>query len=141
MIEQRNEDGTQAPHEPTHEQRELVKLHATVGTRQDSIARIIGIDPKTLRLHYREELDNSKDQANAVIGGALFNKAKAGDTAAQIFWMKTRAGWKETAVVEHTGADGGPVLIDTKMLSPEAMRELLAASEAAQDVTPEADEG
>lgn len=140
MSEQRDGPG-QPPHEPTHEGRELVKLHATVGTTQEGIARILKIDPKTLRLHYRDELDTSRDQANAVIGGALFNKAKAGDTAAQIFWMKTRAGWKETAVVEHTGPDGGPVLIDTKMLSPEAMRELLAASEAARDVTPEADEG
>ncbi len=140
MSEQREDFGRPA-HEPTHEGRELVKLHATVGTTQEGIARILGIDPKTLRLHYRDELDTSRDQANAVIGGALFNKAKAGDTAAQIFWMKTRAGWKETAVVEHTGPDGGPVLIDTKMLSPEAMRELLAASEAARDVTPAADEG
>lgn len=131
----------QPPHEPTQAERELVKLHATIGTRQDVIADILGIDDKTLRKHYREELDQSAAQANAVIGGALFNKAKAGDTAAQIFWMKTRAGWKETAVVEHTGPAGGPVLIDTTKLSPEAMRELLAASEAAHDVTPETDEG
>lgn len=103
MIEQRNSDGTQAPHEPTQANRELVKLHATIGTRQDVIADILGIDDKTLRKHYREELDQSAAQANAVIGGALFNKAKAGDTAAQIFWMKTRAGWKETNVVEHNG--------------------------------------
>ena len=113
MIEQRNEDGTQAGHEPTHAQRELVKLHATIGTRQDVIADIIGIDDKTLRKHYREELDQSAAQANAVVGGALFNKAKAGDTAAQIFWMKTRAGWKETAVIQHGGEGGGPIVFQT----------------------------
>lgn len=102
MSEQR-EDFGRPPHEPTQDKRELVKLHATIGTRQDVIADILGIDDKTLRKHYREELDQSAAQANAVIGGALFNKAKAGDTAAQIFWMKTRAGWKETNVVEHNG--------------------------------------
>lgn len=128
-------------HEPTAENRATVQLHATVGTKHEMIASIIGIDDKTLRKHYRDELDQSKAKANASIGGALFNKAKAGDTAAMIFWMKTQAGWKETAVVEHTGADGGPVLIDATKLSAEAMREVLAASEAAKDVTPEADEG
>lgn len=83
------------PHEPTPEQRQLVQLHATIGTKSENIARIIGIDPKTLRKHYRDELDLGMDKANATIGGALFNKAKSGDTAAQIFWMKTRARWAE----------------------------------------------
>ena len=45
----------------------------------------------------------------AEIGGHLFNKAKGGDTAAQIFWLKTRAQWRETSRVEQTGADGGPI--------------------------------
>jgi TorA maturation chaperone TorD len=40
-------------------------------------------------------LDLAKAKANATIGGALFNKAKTGDTSAMIFWMKTQAGWRE----------------------------------------------
>jgi hypothetical protein len=91
---------SRAPHEPTPETRQKVQLHATVGTPQDDIADLLGIDPKTLRLHYRDELDLARAKANATIGGALFNKAKGGDTAAMIFWMKTRAGWKETTVLE-----------------------------------------
>ena len=90
-------------HVPTDAQRHLVALHATVGTTQATIADILGIDDKTLRKHYREELDQSMAKANAQIGGVLFNKAKAGDTAAAIFWMKTRAGWRETNVLEHSG--------------------------------------
>ncbi len=94
------------PHEPTRATRELVQLHTMVGTRQEAIASIIGIDPKTLRKYYRDELDQSKAKANATIGGALFNKAKSGDTTAMIFWMKTQAGWKETNVNEITNPDG-----------------------------------
>lgn len=97
---------TKPPHEPTRATRELVQLHTMVGTRQETIASIIGIDPKTLRKYYREELDQSKAKANATIGGALFNKAKSGDTAAMIFWMKTQAGWRETQNIDHTSSDG-----------------------------------
>lgn len=111
MAEKRR---TKPPHEPTRATRDLVQLHTMVGTTQETIASIIGIDPKTLRKHYRDELDQSKAKANATIGGALFNKAKSGDTTAMIFWMKTQAGWKETNVNEHTSPDGsvGPTRIE-----------------------------
>jgi predicted transcriptional regulator len=82
-------------HKPTPEGRELVAIHATVGTPHETIAGILGITAKTLRNHYREELDNAMAQANAKVGGALFQKAMGGDTTAMIFWMKTRAGWRE----------------------------------------------
>jgi len=93
-------------HEPTKERRQLVQLHSTIGTPQNIIASILDIDDKTLRKHYRDELDHATAQANATIGGALFNKAKGGDTTAMIFWMKTRAGWKEKQEVDHTSSDG-----------------------------------
>jgi hypothetical protein len=93
------------PHEPTDASRQLVALHATMGTQQEVIADILGIDPKTLRKHYRVELDQSMAKANAQIGGALFNKAKGGDTAAMIFWMKTRAGWREKQEINHVSED------------------------------------
>lgn len=83
-------------------------MHTLVGTKQELIAQILKIDPKTLRKHYRDELDLSKAQANATVGGALFNKAKSGDTAAMLFWMKTQAGWKETQHIDHT-TDGQPI--------------------------------
>jgi transposase len=93
-------------HKPTDLTRQTVQLHATVGTDQELIAQIIGIGAKTLRKHYRAELDLSTAKANATVGGALFNKAKGGDTAAMIFWMKTRAGWTEKTVVDNTSSDG-----------------------------------
>jgi len=96
---------TKPPHAPTDDQRQIVGLHATIGTPQEVISDIIGIDAKTLRKHYRAELDQSTAKANATIGGALFNKAKDGDTAAMIFWMKTRAGWKEKQEIDHTSSD------------------------------------
>ena len=119
-------------HEPTDALRQTVQLHSTVGTPQEVIADILGIDAKTLRKHYREELDQSKAKANATIGGQLYNKAKGGDTAAMIFWMKTRAGWAETSRHEISGNDGGAihanVSLDISKISTNAMKEILDAS-------------
>jgi len=80
---------------PTEEQRQKVKLYAAVGTPHEAIARKIGIrSPKTLRKYYRQELDEAAIDANANVGGALYNKAMGGDTNAQKFWLSCRAGWK-----------------------------------------------
>ena len=97
---------SQKPHKPTDEARKLVQLHATIGTPQETIAKVLGIDSKTLRKYYRQELDTALAKANATIGGALFNKAKGGDTTAQIFWMKTRARWSEKVEHDLTSSDG-----------------------------------
>lgn len=94
------------PHKPSRESRQLVQLHASIGTPQAIIADILGIDVKTLTKYYREELDQALARANASVGGALFNKATKGDTTAMIFWMKTRAGWREKQDIDLTSSDG-----------------------------------
>lgn len=93
-------------HKPSDQSREIVKIHGMVGTSHEMIADILDIDAKTLRKHYRKELNQSKAKANATIGGALFNKARGGDTTAMIFWMKTQAGWRGTG--EPPGDDDIP---------------------------------
>jgi hypothetical protein len=41
------------------------------------------------------------------VAGFLFNSAKNGNVTAQIFWLKTRAKWRETATeLRHSGAIG-----------------------------------
>jgi hypothetical protein len=75
--------------------REKVRYLAGVGVRQDDIAKIIGCAPKTLRKRLRDELDRGVAEANATISGYLFAAAKAGNIAAIIFWLKTRANWRE----------------------------------------------
>ncbi len=75
--------------------REKVRYLAGVGVRQDDIAKIIGCAPKTLRKRLRDELDRGVAEANATISGYLFAAAKAGNITAIIFWLKTRANWRE----------------------------------------------
>lgn len=106
---------TKPPHEPTQATRQTVQMHTMVGTDQETLARVLGIDPKTLRKYYRDELDLAKAQANATIGGSLFNKAKSGDTAAMIFWMKTQAGWRERQEIDHSSSDGSMTPTPTRI--------------------------
>ena len=51
-----------------------------------------------LRLVEQQELDLGETKANAQVAGFLFNSARTGNVTAQIFWLKTRARWRETPV-------------------------------------------
>jgi len=82
----------------TEAMREKVRHLAGIGVPQDAIARIIGCAPKALRERFRDDLDRGAAEANAIVSGSLFAAAKAGNVAAQIFWLKTRARWRECAV-------------------------------------------
>jgi hypothetical protein len=83
-------------HKPDPSQRRQVEALAAYGIPETDIARVVGIDPKTLRKRYREELDLGETKANAQVAGFLFTAAKNGNVTAQIFWLKTRARWRET---------------------------------------------
>jgi hypothetical protein len=94
-------------HKPDPLQRRQVEAMAAYGIPEFDIARVVGVDPKTLRKHYRDELDLGETKANAQVAGYLFNAAKGGNVTAQIFWLKTRAKWRETPVeLRHSGSIG-----------------------------------
>ena len=98
------------------EDKKTVEALAIAGVTQRLIAQIVKISEPTLRKHFREELDTSKARANAVISQALFKNAKDGNVAAQIFWLKTQAGWRETNYHELTGKDGDKLFDEPKQL-------------------------
>jgi hypothetical protein len=96
---------------PTDEQCQLVKQCAAVGVPHEHIARKIGIrSAKTLRKYFREELDMGLMEANFMVAGALFKKAKEGNTDAQKFWLMNRAGWGPTQMA-HTPAAPPPFVV------------------------------
>src|ERR1700730_10560277 len=94
------------PHQPEPQTRRQVEAMAAYGVPEADIARVIAVDPKTLRKHDRQELDIGSVKANTKIAESLYRKA-LGDGAqsvtAAIFWLKTRAGWKETMIQEAKG--------------------------------------
>ena len=88
--------GISKPHEPTERTRAEVSALRSFGNTQEDIASHIGIDVDTMIKYYKDELDNSIIRANAKVGNALFRKAtEEKDVTAMIFWLKTRARWRE----------------------------------------------
>ncbi len=93
-------------HKPDAFHLRQVEAMAAYGVPEDGIARVVGIDPKTLRKHYRDELDTGQIKATAKVAESLFRKATsdgAQSVTAAIFWLKTRGGWKETSLHEVKG--------------------------------------
>ena len=112
-------------HQPDPAVRRQVEAMAAYGIPEADIAMVVGIDPKTLRKHYRDELDFGQTKANAQVAGFLFNSARTGNVTAQIFWLKTRAHWKETVVQEHR--------VETRDLSELTDAELENVARAKED--------
>ena len=94
-----------ASRRPTDEQRRMVRAFAGFGVPQPDIATHLGVDPKTLRRNYREELDRGIVEANAKVAQSLFRMATEGNNvAAAIFWMKARGRWREVHAEEVDNA-------------------------------------
>jgi hypothetical protein len=66
---------TKPPHEPTENTLAEVRALATFGVPQEEIASYLDIDAKTLRKHYRSELDESRLKVKARVGSFLVNAA------------------------------------------------------------------
>lgn len=114
-------------HRPEPATRRQVEALAGYGIPEAEIAGVVGIDAKTLRKHYRPELDHGHTKANARVAENLYRKATGeGREAviAAIFWLKTRAGWKETSVTELTGKDHEPVTVIVRRICDPSPREI-----------------
>jgi hypothetical protein len=121
-------------HKPDPALRRQVEAMAAYGIPADDISRVVGVDPKTLRKHYRDELDLGETKANAQVAGFLFSAAKSGNVTAQIFWLKTRARWRETPVeLKHSGSVGRK---DLSELTDEELMNMIYATSADLGLVP-----
>lgn len=81
-------------------QRRLVHVLASEGIPQTQIARVLGIDEKTLRKHYRHELDvgASKLEAKLVLHLYRLSNGKGATALKAItFCLRSRFGWSRYA--------------------------------------------
>lgn len=89
---------------------EVVRL-ASRGLTEEQIAESLGISITTLERRKREgevfaeAIRRGRALGIAQVANAHFEAALAGNVTAQIFFLKSRAGWKETQTVEVRQAD------------------------------------
>lgn len=96
-------------HQPTDENKKQVESMAAVGITQEQIAQFLKISQDTLAKYYEDELANGAIKANAKVASSLYTQAINGNVTAQIFWCKTRLGWREKSEVELSGKDNSPL--------------------------------
>ncbi len=104
------------PHDPTPQSRAEVSALKSFGVPQEQIASYIGIDAKTLRKHYSDELATAQTKADATVARFLYNAASgkaiehganySDCVRAAMFWAKTRMQWRETNHHDVTSSDG-----------------------------------
>jgi len=95
----------------TDEQRAQVEALAAYLT-QEQIADYFGIGKTTWfamldrEPEISERYKRGKARAIGAVAQSLIQQARDGDKVAAMFYLKTQAGWRETAQVDHTSSDG-----------------------------------
>ena len=112
---------------------EVETLAAVLNAEQ--IADYFGIGRTTFFAIIRRDAEIAarykKGKARAIgsIAQTLIQKARGGDTASMIFYLKTQGGWRETVAVEQL-AEPEPRTLDLSGLSDNTVRELVSAMRA-----------
>jgi len=88
---------------PTDEERLRVRMSVVAGIKIPDIAKCMGYTQKHLNRWFKQDLENAKNDMNAMVVGKLVEKIREGDNACIIFYLKTRAGFtpKTQIEVEH----------------------------------------
>lgn len=117
------------PFRPNAEQRRMVEAMSSCGVTQAEIATVLDINERTLRKYFREELDKATAKANTKVALNLFKQAtkdEQGSTTAAIFWLKTRAGWKDQREINVTGT----VNVNIKQMTDDQLEKYILDLEA-----------
>lgn len=125
---------------PTDEQRYTVEVMTAIGLNQDIISQAIGCSDRTLRDHFKEIIAVGKAKVITKVADSLIRQALAGNMTAAIFFLKTQAGWRETAtVIEQVGPGGGPIRLEIG--TDEQRKATLAMALSMVAPVPESSEG
>jgi hypothetical protein len=99
---------------PTDAQRHQVKAMSACGTRQTDIATWVGLrSPKTLRKHYREELDRGRIGADAEVGKTLHKMAISGRRPSATFYYLNRQASRRARLTLVTSPVAAPDFVVT----------------------------
>jgi IS30 family transposase len=97
-------------HTPTAEHRKQAETLAGYGLTVEQIGHVLGCSHDTVKRHYGGELERGQAVAVAKVAQTAFQMAVSGKKPTMtMFWLKTRAHWKEIQHHEVTGQNDGPL--------------------------------
>ncbi|PDS29622.1 RNA polymerase subunit sigma-70 [Rhizobium phaseoli] len=95
-MEHLHRTGGRPRHHPSPTDRRIVQMLASQGIPQAAICGVLVVSPKTLRKHFRRELDVGAAKLQAALVGDLLRLAAGTDDVALraiIFLLRCRFGW------------------------------------------------
>ncbi len=96
----------------THQAR-MVQVLSGLGLGLMDIASSLNLPPAEVKEKYTKELTNGAALANISVAHTAYKLAVSGECPDMTrFWLRSRAGWTEKTIVEHTGKDGNPIEIE-----------------------------
>lgn len=115
----------------------MVQALCCTGATQPDIARLLSMMPglpakglslKTLRKHFRNELDFGEKLANANVVAALYrNAVTRNNVVAQIWWTRNKLGWRQEWPEIPPGDDDSVAPVSVMFNFKDARREAPAA--------------
>jgi transposase len=96
-----------------------VELLAAQGLTHAQIADALGISEDTVTrrkkdtAEFADAIKRGQAKGIGLVTNKLMEQVKSGNTTAIIFYLKCRAGWRETTVQEITGKDGAQIVVVT----------------------------
>jgi len=101
----RDENGQTLPHSRNDVTAAEVLRLAGLGLDDREIAVVLNMRPSFVRLWYRRELETGALKITVEVAQAMLRLAKSGKSlAASVFWLKSRAGWRDGS--DNAGRDG-----------------------------------
>jgi hypothetical protein len=94
-------------HRPTEQVRTLVRRLSGLGLGVDDIGVVAELSRPTIGKYYHDALERGRVEANAAVAQALFKAATRQHNPsipAAMFWLRNRAGWKESVAPGEAGA-------------------------------------
>ena len=109
-------------HKPTEENRRMVRMLAGIGVPIRMVAGQVGVDEKTLRKHYGEDVEQGQAKATSAVAKRLYDIAMSDSKEALtacIFWLKCRARWStldgpETQINLNTNVQNNTAILTSR---------------------------
>lgn len=106
----------------TDADRKNVEKLSGLGVPLDQIASMVhgGMDPLAMAKRFAKEIAKGRAKANSAVAERLWKKAVDGDTAAMIWWTKSRMGWRDggDAADSNDYRKHSPTVIQVMFVAP-----------------------